>query len=98
MVGFTGSPTIPKIAINRLLLKNIGFVGVHWGAYASNEPEAVEGVWRGIMSMYADGKFKPVLFDRTYMLEELADAVEAIESRKTWGKVVVQVRPPTAKL
>ena len=55
VVGFAAG-SIPKVALNRVLLKNISLVGLHWGAYVGNEPEAIPAVWKGINDMIASGK------------------------------------------
>ena len=55
VVGFAAGD-IPKVAMNRVLLKNISLVGLHWGAYTSNEPEAIPGVWAGLRDMIASNK------------------------------------------
>ena len=36
VIGFAGG-TIEKVALNRVLLKNISIVGLHWGMYATKE-------------------------------------------------------------
>ena len=38
VIGFTGG-NIEKIAMNRVLLKNISLIGLHWGTYPREDPE-----------------------------------------------------------
>lgn len=93
VVGFAGGP-IEKIATNRILLKNISVIGIHWGAYAKFEPERIEEVWRELLKLM-DGKKKirPTNFtDKIYRgLEDVPKALEALGGRETWGKVVVDL-------
>jgi len=92
VIGFAGGP-IEKVATNKILLKNISVVGLHWGMYAKNEPEAVEAVWAGIMDLIKRGKFRGTVFtDREFVgLESVPEALKSLGSRGTWGKVVVKV-------
>lgn len=92
VIGFAAGD-IEKVATNRILLKNISVVGLHWGAYATNEPEAIKGVWDGLFELMANGKFKGTCFtDKEYVgLESIPEALKALGARDTWGKVVVKV-------
>ncbi|KAL2184425.1 NAD(P)-binding protein [Thermothelomyces heterothallicus CBS 203.75] len=92
IVGFAAG-TIEKVAMNKVLLKNISLVGIHWGQYAVHEKETVVAVWQGIMKLIAEGKFRGTEFtDKEYVgLEAVPDALKALGSRETWGKVVVSV-------
>jgi NADPH2:quinone reductase len=47
VIGFAAGD-IEKMATNRILLKNVSVMGLHWGAYAINEPEMIEvnGEWQ----------------------------------------------------
>lgn len=92
IVGFAAGK-IEKVAMNKVLLKNISLVGIHWGQYAVHEKETVGTVWQGIMKLIADGRFKPTVFsDKEFVgLETIPDALIALGGRETWGKVVVQV-------
>ena len=87
VIGFAGG-TIPTIKANRILLKNIAVVGLHWGAYATHEPERVPETFRALFELHAAGRIAPMIYDR-FALEELPRALEALGGRRTWGKVVV---------
>jgi NADPH2:quinone reductase len=87
VIGFAGGQ-IPEVKVNRILLKNIALIGLHWGAYALNEPARIGETFAALFRLYDAGKIKPVIF-RRYRLEEIADALVALGSRKTYGKVVV---------
>ncbi|KAK3498543.1 thioredoxin reductase-like protein [Neurospora crassa] len=79
IVGFAAGK-IEKVAMNKVLLKNISLVGVHWGQYAVHEKETVVTVWQGIMKLIAEGKFKPTVFsDKEFVgLEKIPDALIAL--------------------
>lgn len=92
VIGFAAGD-IEKMATNRILLKNVSVVGVHWGVYAVNEPEMVDVVWDGIFKLIDEGKYKGTCFtDQEFVgLETVPKALEALGARETWGKVVVKV-------
>jgi len=87
VIGFA-SGTIPHVKANRVLLKNIAVVGLHWGAYARHEPERVPETFAALLDLYEGGRIRPEIF-RTYALEELPEALRELGSRRTWGKLVV---------
>ncbi len=87
VIGFA-SGTIPSVKANRILLKNISIVGLHWGAYVSNEPERIAETFEALFDLHAKGSISPVIFGR-YPLEELPAALEALGSRRSYGKVIV---------
>lgn len=92
VVGFAAG-TIEKVAMNKVLLKNISLVGIHWGMYAVNEKQTVAAVWEGILRLVAEGKFRGTVFtDQNFVgLESIPAALTALGSRGAWGKVVVKV-------
>jgi NADPH2:quinone reductase len=92
VIGFVGG-TIEKVAMNKLLLKNIAVIGLHWGAYAYNEPEAQQVVWDGLFELMEAKKIRGTNYeDKEYVgLEKVGEALQALGARDTWGKVVVKV-------
>lgn len=92
VIGFAAGD-IEKVAMNRVLLKNVSLVGLHWGMYTREEPETIEEVWRGLFRLMDEGKFKGTVYsDRAFSgLESVAEALEMLGRRETWGKVVVSV-------
>ncbi|KAF2662491.1 NAD(P)-binding protein [Lophiostoma macrostomum CBS 122681] len=92
VIGFAAGD-IEKMATNRILLKNVSVVGLHWGAYATNEPEMIDKVWDGIFELMNSGKYKGTCFtDQEYVgLENVPAALKALGGRDSWGKVVVKV-------
>ena len=102
VVGFAAGQ-IEKVAMNRVLLKNVSIVGLFWGMYAVQEPETVAEVWKGLFRMIDDKKFRTTVFtdEEFHGLESVGQALEMLQRRETWGKVVVTVPGPqegTSKL
>ncbi|KAI0149690.1 NAD(P)-binding protein [Hypoxylon sp. NC0597] len=95
VVGFAAGK-IEKVAMNKVLLKNISLVGIHWGAYSIYERKTIPVVWRGIAKLIEQGRFKATVFtDREFVgLESVPDALLALGGRETWGKVVVKIPQP----
>lgn len=87
VIGFAGG-RIPEVKANRILLKNIAVVGLHWGAYASHEPARVGETFAALFRLYEEGGIRPVIC-RSFRLRELPAALEALGSRRTHGKVVI---------
>ncbi|KAI9734252.1 MAG: hypothetical protein M1834_002356 [Cirrosporium novae-zelandiae] len=92
VIGFAGGE-IEKLALNRVLLKNVSVVGLHWGMYAKMEPETMEVVWDGLYKLMEEGKFKSTGFNgREFKgLKKVGEALIALGGRETWGKVIVKV-------
>jgi len=88
VIGFA-SGKIPSVAANRILLKNISVVGLHWGAYARYEPARVPEAFAELFRLYDEKKIRPVIFD-PYPLERVRDALAALGGRKSYGKVVLR--------
>jgi NADPH:quinone reductase len=88
VIGFA-SGIIPSVKLNRVLLKNISIVGLHWGAHQMHEPERIPETFAGLFALYAQGKIAPAIFPRRFALEELPDALAELGARRTYGKVVV---------
>jgi NADPH2:quinone reductase len=87
VIGFAGG-RIPEVKANRVLLKNISIVGLHWGAYAMNEPERVAETFHALFDLYARRAVEPIVF-RTFGLDQLPAALAALGGRQSYGKIVV---------
>ena len=61
VIGFAGGD-IEKLALNRVLLKNISIVGLHWGRYAVMESNVVLSTWKGIFDMINKGQIRGITF------------------------------------
>lgn len=91
VIGFT-SGKVEEVKMNRVLLKNVSLVGLHWGLYAKEEAERVEEVWRGIEGLIAKGQFREMGFERRWKgLRKVGEGLVALGGRGTWGKVLVDV-------
>ncbi|KAG0054102.1 hypothetical protein BGZ83_011986 [Gryganskiella cystojenkinii] len=91
VVGFAAG-TIEKIPANRILLKNISVVGVHWGAYQKYDLATVAKVWKELLEMFATEKLVPVVYERVYDgLDSVKVGLNDLASRKTFGKAVVAI-------
>lgn len=89
IIGFAGG-SIQQIASNRLLLKNASAVGAIWGRYLTEDPAYAHTVVADCFRLLAEKQIKPVVW-RTYDLEEVPAALEALDTRQTYGKVMVRV-------
>lgn len=87
VVGFA-SGRIPTIQVNRILLKNIAVVGLHWGAYRQHEPGRIPEAMAALFKLYARGLLVPVI-SSTYPLSQAATALDEIASRRSIGKVLL---------
>jgi NADPH:quinone reductase len=87
VIGFAGG-RIPTIAANRIMLKNISVIGLNWGAYRDAHSHVVREVHDEICRMHAGGGLDPVLFG-TYPFTDLPRALEDLESRRSFGKLVI---------
>lgn len=88
VVGFTGGE-IPTVKVNRLLLNNIGVLGVGWGAFLFKHPDSVTAQWADISRGLESGALDPVL-GQTFDLDDAAQAVSSIEQRAAMGKQLIR--------
>jgi NADPH2:quinone reductase len=89
VIGFTEG-SIPSVAVNRLLLRNVSVVGAAWGAFAFERPEYVREVDADLRRMVAAGHVRP-LVGRRYPLERVRDALEDLDGRRAVGKIVLDL-------
>ncbi|KAI9490512.1 NAD(P)-binding protein [Zychaea mexicana] len=97
VVGFAKG-TFEKLPTNRVLLKNISIVGIHWGAYTKNEPESIPKVWEGLFGLFESGRVQPALYHKVYNLANLPQGMDAINNRETYAKVVATVGGHDSKI
>ena len=89
VVGFA-SGRIADVATNRIMLKHISVVGVHFGPMYREELHTVRDAFRALDVLFRAGKVTPVV-SLTLPLEGVADALDALGNRRTVGKVVLKV-------
>lgn len=90
VIGFA-SGRIPHIPANHALMKNCAVVGVFWGAYSMNNPAVLNRSLQTLLDWYASGALKPHI-SATFPLEQTADAMALLASRRSTGKIVVTLR------
>ena len=98
VVGFTGGD-IEKVATNRVLLKNVSVMGLHYGSYRTEAPEALEEIWRGssrypgVYDLISSGRLRDISYTEEEFtgLQSIPAALKKLEDRSTWGKIVVKV-------
>lgn len=95
-IGFVGGQ-IEAIKVNRVLLKNIAVVGLHWGAYTQHDPQTIPKVWAGLFQLVNEGKFKPTVWREASFsgLESIPSALKTLERKESYGKVVVDISGDT---
>lgn len=87
IIGFA-SGRIPELRMNRVMLKNISIVGLHWSPYLEHGPELVREAMAALFELRAEGRIEPLVSD-TRPLTSAAAALEDIAARRTVGKVIL---------
>lgn len=87
VIGFA-SGDIPQIPANHLLVKNITVIGFYWGGYLKFNPTALTDSMGELLDWYAQGRLRPHV-SHVVPLDNAADALDLLRSRKSTGKVVV---------
>jgi NADPH:quinone reductase len=87
VVGFAAG-RIPTIQMNRVLLKDISIVGVHWGPYVREHPEYLAEAQQALTEMYKTARIAPVVGAR-YSLEDAPQALRDLADRKITGKAIL---------
>jgi NADPH2:quinone reductase len=86
-VGFA-SGIIPKISVNRLLLKSSYAIGLYWGEYAFINPELIGDSFKYLIKLYMKKKLNP-LVGNVFKIEQARDALDFLLSRKNTGKIIL---------
>jgi len=87
VVGFAGG-RIADVAGNRVLLKNISVVGVHWGLYRQRDATRVRRWMVELLKLGESRQLTPVIW-KSFPLERASRALAAIGGRESYGKVVL---------
>lgn len=87
IIGFS-SGSIPELKLNRVMLKHISIVGLHLATYERNAPERLHAAQARLQQLYADGSLRPVIH-ATYPLSAARDALAALATRNTVGKLIL---------
>jgi NADPH2:quinone reductase len=89
VAGFAGAG-IPKLALNRVLLRNIDVVGVGWGAFLGTDESIVRTAADDFARLASAGAIAPPI-GATYALADAAQALRDLESHTALGKLVLDV-------
>ncbi len=87
VIGFA-SGDIPRLPMNRVLLKNISVVGLNLGAYKAQEPATLVRSLEALFRLYERGVLRPEI-SASLELERANEAMALIRERKSVGKVVL---------
>lgn len=87
LIGFT-SGRVAEVATDRVLLKNVSVVGVHWGLYRQRDAARVRRWMVELLKLADERLLKPVIW-RSFPLQHASRALAAIASRESHGKVVL---------
>jgi NADPH2:quinone reductase len=90
VIGFTGG-SIPRLAMNRVLFRNVDIVGAAWGAFLEREPQLKQHIHSELVRMVEAGFVAP-LVGAEFPLERAGDALKMLEERRAVGKVVLTLR------
>lgn len=83
-----------KLAMNRVLLKNVQLLGYRHGETGRRNPAESVIVAEAVAKMIADGAIKPVIYNEKYGgLEAVPRALADSADRKIWGKAVIDIQP-----
>ncbi|MBT0956180.1 NADPH:quinone oxidoreductase family protein [Alphaproteobacteria bacterium KMM 3653] len=87
VVGFAGGG-VPQIKANHLLVKNISVIGYYWGGYLAFDAAPLTRSLTELLSMYEAGEIHPHI-SHHIPLENAAEGLDLLRSRRSTGKVVV---------
>ena len=88
VIGFA-SGEIPRPPLNLTLLKGCSVLGVNWGAFVRENPQAYRAGLADLTQWCAAGKLSCHIH-AVYPLADMAQALKAITERKAMGKVIVR--------
>ncbi len=86
-IGFAGGE-VPQIPANHLLVKNLDVIGFYIGGYLKFRPQVVADSFRTLMEWFEQGRLRPHV-SHLLPLEQVAEGMELLRSRKSTGKVVI---------
>lgn len=82
------SGEVPTVSTPELLFGNHSVIGYHLGNAAENQPERVYAALEPLDALLSSGAVE-VVVDRTFSLEEAAQAHEYVRNRRSRGKVLL---------
>ena len=87
VVGFA-SGTIPAPGLNHALVKNYTILGLHWGLYNVQDPQAVRDCHAALTELAAKGVVRPLIGERV-PFGRAAGAVQSVADGTSIGRLVV---------
>ncbi|GJF30635.1 oxidoreductase [Kitasatospora sp. NE20-6] len=87
VVGFAGG-TIPAPALNHALVKNYAILGLHWGLYNTQDPQAVRDCHAELTALAAKGVVKPLIGERL-PFDRAAEGVQRVADGFSIGRLTV---------
>jgi NADPH:quinone reductase len=87
VIGFAAG-SIPTVKVNRLLLRNVGVLGVAWGEYLHQVPGSAGLFASGLNRLVAAGLKPPP--PQRYPLSKGRDALQSLADGGVFGKVVLE--------
>ena len=87
VLGFAAG-SIPAVKVNRLLLRNVGVLGVGWREFVMANPDAQVKYGRGVGELVAAGLRPPA--PQRYPLSQGRAALESLAAGGVYGKVVLE--------
>jgi len=92
VVGFAGREgNMEKIAMNRVLLKQVSLIGYRYGETLRRDPQEKKRIWSGLGPLIASGQVQPTVSKIYEGLENVPQALHDLSSRKISGKAVIKV-------
>lgn len=89
VIGFAAG-AIPSVKVNRLLLRNVGVLGVAWGEFLSRRPDAQSLFGYGLGLLVEAGLKPPPPVQ--YPLSDAAEALQRLADGGVMGKLVLEPR------
>jgi NADPH:quinone reductase len=90
IVGFAAG-AIPRLKVNRLLLRNVAAVGVAWGASLDGDPELMTTASAALTTMVDEGSVRPHIGAR-FAFDEIPEALHALSRGEIPGKAIAVIR------
>jgi NADPH:quinone reductase len=86
IIGFA-SGHIPTATLNHALIKNYSIVGLHWGLYATKDPQSLKDAHTQLSALVADGLIRPLISERL-PLGDVADGLARLADGDVVGRLV----------
>jgi len=86
IIGFA-SGQIPTATLNHALIKNYSIVGLHWGLYATKDPQSLKDAHTQLSALVADGLIRPLISERL-PLGDVADGLARLADGDVVGRLV----------